>query len=872
MIAKKRTLSKLISLIILTASTNVAYASCVSSGSVITCSDEAVFFNDTYNFSNHDKVIINNSNDILYGVYYDGVFFNLNEVDISTNRKGADAFTTTSGTGDITIKKVKIHTTGASADGINVSGAGVKFTVGDNAEIDANSMGVRANTASETGKENLVILGQNAHVTTHEVGANSLDGTGYGIYAGHTILNASKAKGNVRVILGNGSVVSSKGNVAHAVFANKGGVIELGSTTISAEGNNAHGIFAEAGNKRVNEVSQSAGGLVFLTGDTTVNVLSNNDTKFAIYSKGAGSEIVSEDPTTGTKHASKFIINGNLKADQRGLLDLSMSEGSTFTGKADSVEYNVDEVQNTTTNGTLNLNITGENSVWNMTESSVVTNLALNNATLNYVEPADTNDATAFTPKNLIVSEEYGSDNGYLTINTVLGDDSSKTDKLIVKGDTSGTTKVRVTNIGGEGALTQTGIEIVKVSGQSNGIFKNAQRIVAGAFDYFVTSGKDINGADSKNWYLVSHLSPVDVEDPIDPVKPIAPVQPVDPVKPIKPVKPAKPVKEDPTQVYRPEMGEYLANIQAANTLFNMRLHDRIGETQYTDILTGEEKVTSMWMRHIGGHNRFKSGNSQLSTQANRYIVQLGGDVAQWSSDDLDRWHLGLMAGYANSKSRTHSNLTQYRARGEVSGYSVGVYGTWYANEEDKTGSYVDTWMLYNWFDNTISGRDLQTEKYKSDGITASVEAGYTYLLGHSSNQRDSYWLQPKAQLTWMDVRADDHTESNGTRVKDSTAGNLQTRLGIRAYIQGHHKMDDAKDRTFQPFVEANWIHNFNNYSVQMNNEKNEIKGSQDIGELKVGVEGQINKNLQLWGNVAQQLGDDGYSDTQGMLGIKYSF
>ncbi|SFB36763.1 autotransporter family porin, partial [Citrobacter amalonaticus] len=42
--------------------------------------------------------------------------------------------------------------------------------------------------------------------------------------------------------------------------------------------------------------------------------------------------------------------------------------------------------------------------------------------------------------------------------------------------------------------------------------------------------------------------------------------------------------------------------------------------------------------------------------------------------------------------------------------------------------------------------------------------------------------------------------------------------------------------------------------------------------ELKVGVEGQLSQRLQLWGNVAQQIGDNGYSDTQGMSGIKYSF
>ncbi|HBA3071888.1 TPA: autotransporter outer membrane beta-barrel domain-containing protein [Escherichia coli] len=30
--------------------------------------------------------------------------------------------------------------------------------------------------------------------------------------------------------------------------------------------------------------------------------------------------------------------------------------------------------------------------------------------------------------------------------------------------------------------------------------------------------------------------------------------------------------------------------------------------------------------------------------------------------------------------------------------------------------------------------------------------------------------------------------------------------------------------------------------------------------------------NLSLWGNVGVQLGDKGYSDTQGMLGVKYSW
>nr|WP_193095193.1 autotransporter outer membrane beta-barrel domain-containing protein [Escherichia coli] len=34
----------------------------------------------------------------------------------------------------------------------------------------------------------------------------------------------------------------------------------------------------------------------------------------------------------------------------------------------------------------------------------------------------------------------------------------------------------------------------------------------------------------------------------------------------------------------------------------------------------------------------------------------------------------------------------------------------------------------------------------------------------------------------------------------------------------------------------------------------------------------QIDTFLSLWGNVGVQLGDKGYSDTQGMLGVKYSW
>ena len=69
----------------------------------------------------------------------------------------------------------------------------------------------------------------------------------------------------------------------------------------------------------------------------------------------------------------------------------------------------------------------------------------------------------------LAVAGHYVSHHGTLVVNTVLGNDSSKTDLLKIGGDTSGATSVKVINRGGSGAQTVNGIKLIDVSGQSNG-------------------------------------------------------------------------------------------------------------------------------------------------------------------------------------------------------------------------------------------------------------------------------------------------------------------------------------------------------------------------------------------------------------------
>ncbi|WP_268980342.1 autotransporter outer membrane beta-barrel domain-containing protein, partial [Yersinia alsatica] len=528
-----------------------------------------------------------------------------------------------------------------------------------------------------------------------------------------------------------------------------------------------------------------------------------------------------------------FDLAGTGSLTQNGPHSLTLSTASSYSGattiNGGSIKAGADNVFSTLSDYTTHTGGTLDLDGYNQTLQS------LNNG--GTVSFGGTGGNT------LTITGDYIGNNGLLNMNSVLEDDDSVTDKLIIGGNTSGNTYVQVNNLGGSGAQTLNGIELITVSGNSVGEFTQSGRIVAGAYDYYLARGI---GSNDTNWYLQSSI-PMSVPGPDVPGEP------------------------SPPMVERPEASGYSANLAAANNMFVTRLHDRLGETHYIDALTGEQKVTSLWLRNEGGHNRSRDSQDQLRTQSNRYVMQLGGDIAQWSQNGADRFHLGLMAGYGNSKSTTESRLSGYSARASVDGYSTGIYGTWYANSADKTGLYVDSWAQYSWFNNTVNGQGLAVEEYKSKGITASVESGYTFKLGENAAKSASYFIQPKAQVTWMGVKADDHREANGTNVSGEGDGNIQTRLGVKAFMNSYADQDKGKDRVFQPFVEANWIHNTKDFGTTMDGVTVKQAGAANIAELKLGVEGQLSKKVNVWGNVGQQVGNKGYSDTAVMLGVKYN-
>lgn len=496
--------------------------------------------------------------------------------------------------------------------------------------------------------------------------------------------------------------------------------------------------------------------------------------------------------------------------------------------------------------GTTTLKLS-ENTIWNMKDDSVVTHLTNSDSIINL----SYDDGQTFTQgKTLTVKGNYVGDNGQLNIRTVLGDDKSATDRLIVEGNTSGSTTVYVKNAGGSGAATLNGIELITVNGDespADAFRQGDARIAAGAFEYQLKQ-------QGKNWYLTSYQS-LNEEDNSSEGNSES--------------------TETPTPVLRPEAGSYVANLAAANTLFVMRLNDRAGETRYIDPVTEQERSSRFWLRQIGGHNAWRDSNGQLRTTSHRYVSQLGADLLTGGFTDSDSWRLGVMAGYARDYNSTHSSVSDYRSKGSVRGYSAGLYATWFADDISKKGAYIDAWAQYSWFKNSVKGDELAYESYSAKGATVSLEAGYGFALNKSFGleaAKYTWIFQPQAQAIWMGVDHNAHTEANGSRIENDANNNIQTRLGFRTFIRTQEKNSGPHGDDFEPFVEMNWIHNSKDFAVSMNGVKVEQDGARNLGEIKLGVNGNLNPAASVWGNVGVQLGDNGYNDTAMMVGLKYKF
>ncbi|HCM1976517.1 TPA: autotransporter outer membrane beta-barrel domain-containing protein [Salmonella enterica subsp. houtenae serovar 47:z36:-] len=432
------------------------------------------------------------------------------------------------------------------------------------------------------------------------------------------------------------------------------------------------------------------------------------------------------------------------------------------------------------------------------------------------------------TPGNtLYINGNYIGDNGSLTLNTQLGDDASPTDKLVVTGDTSGNTTLYIQNVDGTGALTNNGIEVVDVGGASNGAFTQGNQVQIGLYEYRLYQ-------DGGDWYLRSQ----DTDDGGDS---------------------GNGGDDNGGKQYRADIGAYLGNQWMARSLQMQTLFDREG-SQY------RSANGSLWARFKAGRTDSEAAGGKVDNNHNYSQFQLGSDLMAWT-DGSQSVTLGVMGSYINADTDSEGNRgadgSQFSASGNVDGYNLGLYATWFANAKDHSGLYVDSWYQYGIYNNTVDNGDVGSTEYDSSAHAVSLETGWRYDMALSS--QNTFSLTPQAQVVWQQYNADSVKDGNGTRIDGQDSHSWTTRLGLRA--DGKLHKDNG---VIQPFVEMNWLYTSDDTAVSFDDAAVTMNVPENRAELKAGIQANISQQWNVTLQAAGQKGSHDYSDLNGSLNLHY--
>lgn len=346
----------------------------------------------------------------------------------------------------------------------------------------------------------------------------------------------------------------------------------------------------------------------------------------------------------------------------------------------------------------------------------------------------------------LTISNAYTGVGGTIYVNTALGDDSSATDLLDVKGSTSGTTSLVVNNVGGAGALTVEGIKLVNVDGASNGtfslvgdyVYKGDQAVVGGAYAYRLYQGSTSVPGDG-DWYLRSAL--IDVPDP-------------------------DPLYQAGVPIY-----EAYGNVlqQSFSTLET--LQQRVG-SRAGDEAGGE----GLWGRMVAEQSSFvpESSTTGATYDTTTWRLQAGKDGV------ISQSAAGRLVGGLSLEAGTISaDIASIYGDGSIStlGFGGGATLTFYGN----TGFYLDAKAEVKGFVSTLSSETAGLDLVANNG---GAGFGFSLEAGQKIALTDAFSLTPQGQVAWSAVDFGDFTDAFGANVSLTDADRLTGRLGISADYQ----------------------------------------------------------------------------------------
>ena len=728
----------------------------------------------------------------------------LTDVDINIS----DIANTTSGTGVRSVEGGQITVQGGSnvlvGHSSNASNVGVH-----SAGVAPNHRGNLAGTPS------LVTL-IDSNVTVHGNGSAGAHLEGLGsllsnhstfTVTGDDSVGINAEAGSVAEILG--GAISTTGNESVGANLDGDAVFNMTSSQISAQGtaarftdNNATDLAAKFTAKDATIFGDTTS---FSADAATAEIILTNVT-------ASGSNLLTvENIGSVILNAENSTLSGDVFADIGSETTINMTVNSSLTGSVENANLRI-----------------GQSSTWNLTGDSYLTSLG-NNGSIKFAAITGSPDDTA--SYSTITTDSYTGSGGTIYFNSSLNGDASPSDKLVVIGNTSGSTTVKIANTSGMGAQTDKGIEVITVGGNSSGTFaldgdyvlEGRQAVVAGAYAYSLYQG-DLSGTDEKNWYLRSALKNGDT-------------------------------------AYQSGAPTYEAYPQALLGLNGLpTLQQRIGNRVWVGngnrviaqgadpvgapIATPEEAGVAIdsngvWGRIEGAHTKIESRLSTSNTNYNQSIFKLQAGIdGLLTENEAGKLIGGLTVHYAHGKTKTDSVYGD----GEIStnGYGFGGTLTWYG----ENGFYLDGQGQVTWYKSDLNS-------YLTNSSLVDSNDGFGYALSLEAGKRiditPEVSMTPQAQLVYSHVDFDSFTDPYGAHVSIDRGESLQGRLGLTLDKENSWQNDQGLLNRTHVYGIANLYYEF-------------LEGTKvDLAGVSL-----ANRNDRVWGGIgvggSYNWNDDKYS------------
>lgn len=311
-------------------------------------------------------------------------------------------------------------------------------------------------------------------------------------------------------------------------------------------------------------------------------------------------------------------------------------------------------------------------------------------------------------------------------------------------------------------------------------------------------------------------------------------------------------VRKENSAENKSDAGKTIINMSRANyknAIYMDRLNKRMGEMRYVN---GEEGQ-GLWVRlrhdRIGQSGDFRSMNT---------MYEVGYDVKQPTDNGEHR--IGMAIDYMRG-STTYDDIM---GKGETKRYGLWLYDTWLGDK----GHYVDyvaKWgHLSNDFDITAktTGEKI-TGDYSNNVFSVSAEYGKKNDMGNN------WYFEPQAQLQLARVTGADYVTTQGSKVNVDGVNSLIGRAGFR--------IGRDMDENSTVYLKADLLHEFmGDQTVTAADatgtlrEEFENKGTwYDVG---FGFAAKMSKNSYAFMDFEKSFGNDNDETYQINAGMQWSF